>query len=87
MGHIVLTTKIAVLLIASLLSFVPIFLWGYHFYRKHPEKDSYVILTFIAGALSVIPLLIYKFSWNFFPWINAFIWTRNIQADILGFST
>ena len=86
MGNIVLTIKISVLLIASLLSFVPIFLWGYHFYRKHPEKEKYVIITFIAGVLSVIPLLIYKFSWSFFPWINAFVWTRNIQTDILGFS-
>lgn len=86
MENIVVALKLSIIIVASLLSFVPIFLWGYHFYRKHPEKDKYVIVTFVAGALSVIPLLIYKFSWNFFPWINAFLWTRGLQADILGFS-
>lgn len=87
MDHIAFTIKMAVIIIASLLSFVPIFLWGYHFYKKHPEKEKYVIATFFAGSLSVIPLLLYKFSWNYFPWVNAFLWTRNLHADVLGFST
>ncbi|MBA4336960.1 hypothetical protein C0416_04290 [bacterium] len=87
MEHLIGTTKMAIIIAASLLSFVPIFLWGYHFYKKHPEKQAYIVMTFVAGALSVMPLLIYKFLWSYFPWINAFIWTRNLHADILGFST
>ena len=87
MDHIAFTIKMAIIIIASMLSFVPLFLWGYHFYKKHPEKQKYVVTTFIAGALSVIPLLVYKFSWNYFPWINAFLWTRNLHADILGISS
>lgn len=86
MENIIVALKLSIIIAASLLSFIPIFLWGYHFYKKHPEKEKYVIITFVAGSLSVIPLLIYKFSWSFFPWINAFLWTRGLQADILGFS-
>lgn len=87
MEHIVGTTRMAIIIVASMLSFMPIFLWGYHFYKKHPEKQKYVILTFVAGSLSVIPLLLYKLSWTYFPWINAFLWTRSLQADLIGFST
>jgi RsiW-degrading membrane proteinase PrsW (M82 family) len=86
MEHLAGTTRMAIIIVASMLSFVPIFLWGYHFYKKHPEKQKYVVITFIAGSMSVIPLIIYKLSWNYFPWINAFLWTRNLQADLLGFS-
>lgn len=70
-----------------MLAFVPIILWGWHFLRKHSEIRRLVILTFIAGALSVTPLLLYKFLWNYFPWINAFIWTRNLNVDIIGLSS
>lgn len=69
-----------------MLAFVPIIIWGWYFVKKHPEARKMVILTFIAGALSVTPLLLYKFLWNFFPWINAFIWTRNLNVDLLGLS-
>ena len=86
MENIIIYSKIALIALSSVLAFVPIFLWGFHFLKKHPEVRKLVILTFIGGAVSVTPLLIYKFSWNFFPWINAFIWTRNLNVDILGFS-
>lgn len=87
MENIILTTKISIILAASMLSFLPIFLWGYHFYKKHPEKQKHIIFTFVGGAMSVVPLLIYKFSWNYFPWINAFLWTRSLQTDLLGFAS
>jgi RsiW-degrading membrane proteinase PrsW (M82 family) len=78
---------IAVVALCALLAFIPVFVWGHLFLKKHPEAKKLVVLTFIGGAVSVIPLLIYKFSWQFFPWINAFVWTRNINVDVLGFSS
>jgi len=87
MEDLIVITKIAIITVASMLAFVPILLWGYHFYKKHAEKQKYVVLTFVAGALSVIPLLSYRLLWNYFPWINAFLWTRNLKADLVGFST
>ncbi len=80
-------SKIGILIVSVIFAFVPIIAWGWHFLTKHPEAKRLVILTFIAGALSVTPLILYKFLWNFFPWINAFIWTRNLNVDLLGLSS
>jgi RsiW-degrading membrane proteinase PrsW (M82 family) len=73
--------------ICALLAFLPVIMWGYIFLRKHPEAKKLVAITFIAGTLAVVPLLLYKYLWQFFPWLNAFIWTRNIDADFLGLSS
>ncbi|MFC1810712.1 PrsW family intramembrane metalloprotease [Patescibacteria group bacterium] len=80
-------SKTGIIIISTILAFIPIFMWGYHFLKKHPEVKKYVLITFIGGALSVTPLLLYKYMWNFFPWINAFVWTRNLNVDFLGLST
>ncbi len=77
----------AVIGICVFLAFLPIIMWGYIFLKKHPEAKKLVLVTFVAGMISVTPLLLYKYLWQFFPWINAFIWTRNLNADILGFSS
>lgn len=42
---------------------------------------------FIAGAISVVPLLGYKYLWQFFPWINAFQYAHPFKDDLIGFST
>lgn len=73
--------------ICVLLAFLPVVMWGYIFLKKHPEAKKLVVITFIAGMVAVAPLLLYKYLWQFFPWINAFIWTRNLNADILGLSS
>lgn len=67
-----------------LLASIPAFIWGHIFYKKNPEKKSLVALTFTLGALAVFPILIYKFLWQFFPWINAFRLADNYQNDFIG---
>lgn len=67
-----------------LLALIPAFIWGYIFYKKQPEKKSLVVITFISGAIAVIPILGYKWLWQFFPWINAFQYTVPFQQDIIG---
>lgn len=69
-----------------ILACVPAYIWGYIFYQKNPEKRAATALTFVVGALAVFPILIYKFSWQFFPWMNAFKFAENYRNDIIGFS-
>ena len=69
-----------------ILASIPAVVWGYVFYKKNPEKRSMTAIAFIAGALAVFPILLYKFSWQFFPWMNAFRFANNYSNDIIGFS-
>jgi RsiW-degrading membrane proteinase PrsW (M82 family) len=80
-------SKMGIASISVLLAFVPIIAWGLHFLKKHPEKRKLVLITFIGGAVSVVPLLIYKYLWQWFPWINAFDWIRNTNFDLFGINS
>lgn len=42
------------------ISLVPILGWLFIFQRIHPQKRSHVVITFIAGMLSVIPMKLYE---------------------------
>lgn len=39
---------------------------------------------FLCGAIAVIPILVYKSLWKYFPWLNAFRYTNSINGDLLG---
>jgi len=58
------------------MSLVPILGWIYFFQKKNHEKKIYVILTFIAGMLAVIPIKLYEKYWDtailYFEHINLF---------------
>lgn len=69
------------------LATIPALLWGYVFYKKNPESRWLTILTFIVGALAVFPILLYKASWQFFPWMNAFAFAGRYTDDVIGFSS
>jgi len=66
---------------------VPAFIWGYVYYKKNPEDRSLTAITFIVGALAVFPILLYKFSWKYLPWLNAFRFADNYKADLIGLSS
>jgi len=72
--------------LAGLLAFVPALFWGLIFYKKQPENKITTLRLFLAGAVSVAPLLLYKYLWQFFPWINAFLYTNTFQDDMIGFA-
>lgn len=67
-----------------LLAIVPAVIWGTIFFKKNPEEKKLTVLTFIAGALAVFPILLYKLSWDFFPWLNAFRYADLYQNDLIG---
>ncbi|MEK7547671.1 MAG: PrsW family glutamic-type intramembrane protease [Patescibacteria group bacterium] len=69
-----------------ILAAIPALFWGHIFYRKSPEGKKLTLLTFLLGALAVFPILLYKYSWNYFPWMNAFKIADNYKDDIIGFS-
>lgn len=69
------------------LATIPALAWGYVFYKKNPEGRYATALTFVVGALSVFPILLYKMSWQFFPWMNAFTFANQYTDDIIGFSS
>jgi RsiW-degrading membrane proteinase PrsW (M82 family) len=74
-------------LLAALLALVPAGAWGFVFYRKQVGHRAMTLSTFIAGAIFVTPLLIYKSLWQYFPWINAFAYTHPFKDDLVGFSS
>lgn len=69
------------------LALVPAYIWGYIYYKKQPEDKKLVAMTFIAGAIAVFPILIYKALWEFFPSINAFHLASFYNEDIIGITT
>lgn len=71
---------------AILMACVPAIIWSRIYYKKSPEGRNLTLLTFFVGALAVFPILIYKFMWQFFPWINAFRLAGDYSQDIIGFS-
>lgn len=72
---------------SMLLAAVPALIWGHIFAQKHPSNRKTVARIFIIGALAVFPILIYKFLWNFFPWMNAFTFAESYSDDLIGFSS
>lgn len=70
-----------------LLACVPAYIWGYIYYKKNPEDRRLTALTFTVGALAVFPILIYKYLWQYFPWINAFNFANSYRDDLIGLTT
>ena len=74
------------ILIAGSLAIIPALFWGYIFYKKQPENKITSLWLFLAGITAVAPLLLYKYLWQFFPWINAFMYTNTFRDDLVGFA-
>lgn len=65
--------------ISIILASIPAIIWGYLFYIKEPEPKKLALMTFVGGMLSVIPIMIYKWSWHFIPQINIFYYISNVN--------
>lgn len=68
--------------IFAIISFIPIFGWIYFFQSQNYEKKKYVIITFIAGMMSIIPIKLYEKYWDISIWnfehLNLFKHIDNI---------
>lgn len=71
------------IIFSALLAVIPAVMWTFIFLSKTPEKENrrVVILTFVAGMFSVTPILAYKYLWQYFPGINAFIYTNSVEGN------
>jgi RsiW-degrading membrane proteinase PrsW (M82 family) len=69
-----------------ILALIPAIIWGVLFYVRRPESRKLSTWTFLTGALAVFPILFYKFSWEYFPWLNAFRLADNYRYDYIGFT-
>jgi len=69
-----------------ILALIPAIVWGVMFYVRRPEDRHFSMATFIAGGVAVAPILLYKLSWDYFPWINAFKFADSYKNDYIGLS-
>ena len=65
---------------------VPAYIWGYIFYKKDPVYRPKAVSNFFLGMISVVPILMYKWSWDVLPQINIFNYTNNFHIDVLEFT-
>ncbi len=52
----------------SIVSFLPILGWIYFFQSQNYERKRYVVITFLAGMMSIIPIKIYEKYWDLSIW-------------------
>lgn len=76
----------AQVLLCILLASVPALIWGSIFYKKDPVYRPKALQTFLLGMCSVLPILLYKWSWNFFPQVNIFTYTDSFTTDLFAFT-
>lgn len=72
---------------ATVLAFIPAILWGMLFYIKRPEDRRLSVITFLKGGIAVFPILLYKLSWDYFPWISAYKFADQYSKDIIDLTT
>lgn len=79
------------LIIPTIVALIPSMIWIFIWNKKHPEEKKKIFLAFLAGGVSVIPILLYQKLWgatgNFiFFKIEAVGFQKNI-SDIWGASS
>ncbi|QQR54761.1 PrsW family intramembrane metalloprotease [Candidatus Peregrinibacteria bacterium] len=72
--------------LSILLACVPALIWGFIFYKKDPVYRPKALQTFLLGMTSVLPILLYKWSWDYLPVANIFNYTNDFKADLFGFT-
>jgi len=78
------TTHLAKILICILLAAVPAIVWAYIFLKKRKEPLRIVLITFVAGMVSVAPIILYKMSWKYFPELNIFSYLENFDHSLFA---
>lgn len=81
-----ISPHLAKIIVCALLAAVPAVIWAYIFLKKRKEPLTTVFITFVAGMISVTPILLYKMSWRYFPELNLFDYFEQFQGDLFGFT-
>lgn len=72
-------------LVTTVLALIPAFLWAFIFYQKDKVSRHQAWKTFVLGAISVTPILLYKELWDVLPAANIFTYTNTFEDDLLSF--
>lgn len=70
--------------VSMLLAAIPALIWFYVFSKRQPEEKNLSIYMFALGSLAVFPILIYKYLWQYMPWINAFQYVAKFDDTIVN---
>lgn len=76
-------------LFSSLFSLLPILIWASIFLYKHNEKRELVVRTFALGGVMVLPFMLYRKLWDYFPSLSLENLLSNYSSEpiqILSFS-
>ncbi len=84
-----LATQIMQYTIGALMALVPVMVWGFIFYRKSPENKKTTVISLVAGALSVIPMFVWQYSWKWsfdifglkIPHLNIYSYVQTFSAN------
>lgn len=71
----------------SLLAFIPIIGWLIFFRKQLPHNIKYLVLTFIAGMISVLPIKLYQAYWDIALWKIEHWNLFNYLADVSRFQS
>lgn len=74
------------LAICIFMAMIPAFIWVSIFYKKDEVYRPKAIQTFLLGMASVLPILLYKWSWTHLPALNIFTHTNEIRWDVFQFT-
>lgn len=73
--------------LSILLATAPALVWARIFYKKDQVYKPKAIQTFVLGIASVLPILLYKWSWRYLPEINIFSYTSNMTANVFSLTS
>ena len=62
--------SIKLALSSALFSLLPILIWAAIFLYKHGEKQAMVVKAFSFGGIMVLPFILYRKLWDFFPFLD-----------------
>jgi RsiW-degrading membrane proteinase PrsW (M82 family) len=74
------------LAISILMALVPALIWAFIFYKKDEVYRPKAAQTFLLGIASVLPILLYKWSWDLLPGLNIFSHTNELRFDVFNFT-
>ncbi len=84
-----IATQVMQYVIGFLMALLPAAAWGFVFYKKSPEKRKTVLVSFLAGTLSVLPMFAWQHTINFsfdlwgikIPDLNIYRFIQTLSAN------
>lgn len=72
-------SPLQIMAISIILSLIPAFIWGSIFLYKHGEKSDQIVRAFMLGGVMVVPLMIYRLIWEYYPSISLVEYLKPLE--------